>query len=263
MIGQFTDISSKAKIGAGTTVSNFTTITGDVIIGENCWIGSGVNIMDGARIGNNVKIFPGAVISAVPQDLKYKGEITTTEIGDGTTIREYCTINKGTQASGKTVVGKNCLIMAYCHVAHDCIIGDNCVLANMVSLAGHIELGNYVVLGGMVAIAQFLKVGDHAMIGGYSQVRANVPPFVRAAREPLSYIGVNSIGLKRRGYADEIIQQIQEMYRILFVKNKNQNNSVTEIQEQFSNSEEAKNILAFLHSIDGALIKSPKSSNDN
>lgn len=255
MIGKFTDIHPGAQIGQGTTISNFTTIEEDVVIGDKCWIGPGAVIMNGARIGNEVKIFPGAVISAIPQDLKYKGEVTTTVIGDHTTIREYCTINKGTKAAGTTRIGSNCLVMAYCHVAHDCVIGNYCVLANNSTLAGHIEMGDYVVIGGLAAIAQFIRIGDHAMIGGYTQVRSNVPPYVKAAREPLAYAGINSIGLKRRGFDQETIHTIQDIYRIIFMQAKNMTQSIDIIKEQFSGSKEAANILDFLGKIEGGIIK--------
>ena len=255
MIAKFTDIHPEARIGAHTQIANFVTIESDVVIGENCWIGSGAVIMNGARLGNNIQVFPGAVISAVPQDLKYRGEITTTEIGDGTIIREYCTINKGTSAAETTRIGRNCLIMAYCHVAHDCIIGDNCILANNVSLAGHIILGDYVVIGGLAAVAQFLRLGDHCMIGGYSQVRTNVPPYVKAAREPLAYVGINSIGLKRRGFDQDTIHRIQDMYRIIFVRGKKMHDAIDEVRVGFNGYPETEIVINFLESIEGGIIK--------
>ena len=208
---KFTDIHPAAIIPDSCEISNFVTISEDVQMGENCWVGANAVIMDGARIGNNVKIFPGAVISAEPQDLKYKGERTLTSIGDNTTIREYCTINKGTIAAGETKIGQECLIMAYSHVAHDCIIGDHVILANNVNLAGHIEIKDWSIISGMAAVAQFVTIGPHVLIGGYSQVRTNVPPYVKAARDPLAFAGVNSIGLKRRGFTDERINLIQDI----------------------------------------------------
>ena len=185
-----------AQIGTGTTVGAFTSIAADVVIGENTWIGPNVSIMDGARIGSNCRIFPGAVISAIPQDLKYDGEQTTAEIGDHTTIRECCTINRGTSDKWKTVVGNHSLLMAYTHIAHDAHIGNHCIIANSANIAGHVVVEDYVVIEGVVAI--HLYGGKHSFLAGGSLVRKNVPPFVKAAREPLSFAGVNTIGLQTR-----------------------------------------------------------------
>ncbi|MEY2894802.1 MAG: Acyl-[acyl-carrier-protein]--UDP-N-acetylglucosamine O-acyltransferase, partial [Bacteroidota bacterium] len=191
-------IHPSAKIAANVSIDPFSVIHEDVEIGEGTWVGSNVTIFPGARIGKNVRIFPGAVISAVPQDLKFGGEITTAEIGDNTTIRECVTINRGTSDKQKTVIGKNCLIMAYVHVAHDCIVGDNCILANAVQMAGHVTVGDFAIIGGSSAIHQFASIGRHVMISGGSLVRKDVPPFTKAGREPLSYAGINSVGLRRR-----------------------------------------------------------------
>jgi len=255
MIQKFVDVHPNAQIGLGTDISNFVTIADDVIIGENCWIGSGAVIMSGARLGNNVRIFPGAVVAAVPQDLKFGGETSLVEIGDNTTIREYVTINRGTSAAGTTKIGKNCLVMAYCHIAHDCIVGDNCVLANNVSLAGHIEVGNFVVLGGMAAVQQFSKIGDHVMLGGYSKVRTDVPPFVKAARDPLSYAGINTIGLKRRGFDQDRIHHIQDIYRILFIHGSNVKRSIENIENTIAASADKDTILDFVKNSKRGLIK--------
>ena len=207
-----------AKIAKNVVIEPFTTIHNNVVIGEGTWIGSNVTIMEGARIGKNCNIFPGSVISAVPQDLKFQDEETIVEIGDNTTLREYVTINRGTVDKGKTVVGKNCLIMAYCHIAHDCVVGDNCIFSNNSTLAGHVTVGNHVILAGMTAVHQFCTIGQHAFITGGSLVRKDVPPFVKGAREPMSYVGINSIGLRRRGFKSEKIREIQNIYRILYQK---------------------------------------------
>jgi UDP-N-acetylglucosamine acyltransferase len=207
-----------AKIAKNVVIEPFTTIHNNVVIGEGTWIGSNVTIMEGARIGKNCNIFPGSVISAVPQDLKFQDEETIVEIGDNTTLREYVTINRGTVDKGKTVVGKNCLIMAYCHIAHDCVVGDNCIFSNNSTLAGHVSVGNHVILAGMTAVHQFCTIGQHAFITGGSLVRKDVPPFVKGAREPMSYVGINSIGLRRRGFTSEKIREIQNIYRILYQK---------------------------------------------
>jgi UDP-N-acetylglucosamine acyltransferase len=255
MIHQLTNIHPKAQIGKDTHIDAFVTIEEDVIIGEGCWIASNVTIMNGARIGNNVKIFPGAVISAVPQDLKYKGENTAAIVGDNTIIRECVTINRGTIASMKSEVGKNCLLMAYVHIAHDCIVGNNCILANCATLAGHIIIDDYAIIGGMSAVHQFVNIGSHVMISGGSLVRKDVPPFVKAAREPLSYVGINSIGLNRRGFSEESISTIHEVYRILFQQNKNIARGVEQIKEQIPQSAERDTILAFIEKSERGIMK--------
>ena len=206
-----------AKIAKNVVVEPFSSIDKNVVIGEGTWIGSNVTIMSGARIGKNVSIFPGSVISAVPQDLKFKGEDTTAVIGDNTTLRECVTINRGTSDRNKTKIGKNCLIMAYSHVAHDCFIGDNCIFSNNSTLAGHVTVGNHVILAGMVAVHQFCSIGNHAFVAGGSLVRKDIPPYVKAAREPISYVGINSVGLRRRGFDNKVIMQIQSIYRLSLI----------------------------------------------
>lgn len=235
-----------AKIGENVTISPFVTIEGNVEIGDGTWIAPNVVIMDGARIGQNCRIFPGAVISAIPQDLKFQGEETTAEIGDNTTIREYVTINRGTKDRMITRVGDNCLLMAYVHVAHDCIIGNNCILANNVTLAGHITIEDFAILEGLVAVQQFIQIGAHSFIAGTSKVRKNVPPYVKAAREPLSYVGINAVGLKRRGFSDDDIATIEEVYRILYVKNQNLSKGVDEVKAAFPDHALSLEILAFI-----------------
>ncbi len=237
-----------AKIGKDVTIEPFAAIYGDVEIGEGTWIGPNVVIMDGARIGKNCKIFPGAVISAVSQDLKYKGEYTTTHIGDNTVIRECVTIHKGTADREKTVVGNNCLLMAYVHVAHDCLIGNNVIIANSTQLAGHITIGDNVVIEGMVGVQQFVNIGDHVFVAGSTNVRKNIPPYVRAAREPLSYIGVNTIGLRRRGFADEQIKNIEDTYRAIYVQNSNISSGLKVAELEIPDSEEKAKIIDFIKS---------------
>lgn len=249
------NIHANAKIGKGTVIEPFATVGDNVIIGQDCWIGPNAVIMPGSRIGNNVRIFPGAVIGGVPQDLKYEGEETLVEIGDNTTIREYVTINRGTADRLTTKVGKDCLLMAYVHVAHDCLIGDNCVIANAVNIAGHVQLGDYVILEGTVAIQQFVQIGAHAFVAGGSLVRKNVPPFIKAAREPLSYAGVNSIGLKRRGFSDQIILQIEDLYRVIYVHNTNITKAIKVAELEIPESKEKKEILEFIRSSDKGIIR--------
>ncbi|MBZ9626780.1 acyl-ACP--UDP-N-acetylglucosamine O-acyltransferase [Psychroflexus sp. CAK57W] len=244
-----------AKIAKNVVIEPFTTIHNNVEIGEGTWIGSNVTIMEGARIGKNVSIFPGAVISAVPQDKKFEDEDTITEIGDNTTIRECVTINRGTSDKMKTKIGKNCWIMAYCHIAHDCIVGDNCVFSNNSTLAGHIVVGNHAVLAGMAAVQQFCSIGRHAFITGGSLVRKDVPPFVKAGREPLSYVGINSVGLRRRGFDTDKIREIQNIYRILYQKNYNNSQAVSIIEAEMEATSERDEILQFIKDSQRGIMK--------
>ncbi|MBR1517391.1 MAG: acyl-ACP--UDP-N-acetylglucosamine O-acyltransferase [Bacteroidales bacterium] len=252
---QMYDLHPDAKIGKDVTIGNFSTIYEDVVIGDGTWIGPNVTIFPGARIGKNCKIFPGAVIAAVPQDLKFNGEYTTVEIGDNNTIRECCTISRGTSASGKTVIGNNNLLMAYVHVAHDCVVGNNCVFANNATLAGHIIVGDYVVLGGMTACLQFVHIGSHVITAGGSLVNKDIPPFVRAANYPISFAGINDVGLQRRGFPMEKINTIKEIYRILFQKSLTVSNAVEVIKEQYGHTDEAKQVLGFIGSANTGLMK--------
>lgn len=255
MIQPLAYIHPQAKIADNVVVEPFAVIHKDVEIGEGTWIGSNVVIMDGARIGKNCRIFPGAVISGVPQDLKFAGEVTTAEIGDNTTIRECVTINRGTKDKWKTVIGKNCLIQAYSHIAHDCEVGDYCIFSNSTTLAGHITIGDYVVLAGLVAIHQFVKVGSHAFVTGGSLVRKDVPPYVKAAREPLSYVGINSVGLRRRGFSPENINEIQEIYRVLFVKNNNVTKALDIIEAEFQPTEIRDEIVDFIRNSNRGVMR--------
>ena len=244
-----------AKIAKNVVIEPFTTIHNNVVIGEGTWIGSNVTIMEGARIGKNCNIFPGSVISAVPQDLKFQDEETIVEIGDNTTLREYVTINRGTVDKGKTVVGKNCLIMAYCHIAHDCVVGDNCIFSNNSTLAGHVTVGNHVILAGMTAVHQFCTIGQHAFITGGSLVRKDVPPFVKGAREPMSYVGINSIGLRRRGFKSGKIREIQNIYRILYQKSFNNTQAARLIEAEMEATNERDEILQFIKNSKRGIMK--------
>ena len=239
-------IDSQAKLAKNVVVEPFVTIEKNVEIGSGTWIGSNVTIMEGARIGKNCEIFPGAVISAIPQDLKFEGEESLAIIGDNTVIRECATINRATKATGKTVVGDNCLIMAYAHIAHDCKVGNNSIIVNNVALGGHVEIGDFAIIGGLSAIHQFVKIGNHAMISGGSLVRKDVPPFVKAGREPLSFVGINSIGLRRRSFSDEEIGEIQEIYRVLYQKNYNNTQAINKIEIDFKVSKNRDEIIDFV-----------------
>jgi UDP-N-acetylglucosamine acyltransferase len=244
-----------AKIAKNVVIEPFATIHNNVEIGEGTWIGSNVTIMEGARIGKNCNIYPGAVVSAVPQDLKYKGEESVVIIGNNTTIRECVTINKGTEDRMKTVVGDNCLIMAYSHIAHDCFVSNGCIFSNNSTLAGHVTIGENVVLAGMVAVHQFVSVGHHAFVTGGSLVRKDVPPYVKAAREPLSYVGINSIGLRRRGYSTEKITEIQNIYRILYQKNYNNSQAMEIIEAEMEATPERDEILQFIRDSQRGIMK--------
>ncbi len=244
-----------AKIAKNVVVEPFSSIDNNVIIGQGTWIGSNVTIMSGARIGKNCSIFPGSVISAIPQDLKFNGEETTAVIGDNTTIRECVTINRGTNDRNKTVVGKDCLIMAYSHIAHDCFIGNNCIFSNSSTLAGHVTVGNHVILAGMVAIHQFCAIGSHAFVAGGSLVRKDIPPFVKAAREPLSYVGINSVGLRRRGFDNKVIMEIQSIYRILYQKKFNTSQAVIIIEGEMEATKERDEIIQFIQNSQRGIMK--------
>jgi len=255
MISKLASVNSQAKIANNVTIEPFTTIAADVEIGENTWIGPNVTIMDGARIGSDCKIFPGAVISAIPQDLKFSGEITTAHIGNNTIIREFVTINRGTNDKLTTRVGDNCLLMAYVHVAHDCLLGNNIILANCVNLAGHVSIADYTILEGLVAVQQFVKIGEHSFITGGSMVRKNVPPYVKAAREPLSYVGINSVGLRRRGFSNETILLIEDIYRTIYVKGYNVTNALNIVELEAPNIPEKTTIINFIRESSNGIMR--------
>ena len=248
-------IHSDTNIARNVVIEPFVTIEKNVSIGEGTWIGSNVTIMEGAQIGKNCRIFPGAVISAIPQDLKFNGEYSLTIIGNNCTIRECATINRGTSASGKTIVGDDCLIMAYAHIAHDCIIGNNCIIVNSVSLGGHVKIGDFAIIGGLSAVHQFASIGKHSMVSGGSLVRKDVPPYVKAAREPLSFVGINSIGLRRREFSDSKIKEIQDIFRILYQKNLNNTQAILKIETEIDASPERDEIISFVQNSGRGIMK--------
>ncbi len=249
-------IHPQAKIAENVVIEPFATINANVTIEEGTWVGPSAVIMDGAHIGKNCKIFPGAVISAPPQDLKYQGEPSTVRVGDHTVIREFVTINRGTALDkNTTVVGSHCLIMAYVHIAHDCIIGDHVILANGVQLAGHIDVYDHAFIGGTSAVHQFVKIGQHAFISGGSLVRKDVPPFTKAARDPVSYSGINSVGLRRRGYSNEKINEIQDIYRLIFLSGMNNNDALDKIELEMAPSTERDEIINFVRSSNRGIMK--------
>ncbi len=244
-----------AKVADNVVIEPFVSIDRDVVIGEGTRIGSSVTILSGTRIGKNCNIFPGAVIGAIPQDLKYKGEYTTVEIGDNNTIREYVTVNKGTASKGKTVVGSNNLIMAYVHIAHDCNVGNYVILGNNTQLAGEVIIDDWAIISGMTGIHQFCRIGSHVMVAGGSLVRKDVPPFIKAGREPLSYVGINSIGLRRRNYSNEKIREIQDIYRYIYQKGLNTAQAVEIIEAEMPASQERDEVLLFVKDSKRGIIR--------
>lgn len=244
-----------AKIAPSVVIEPFVSIDKNVIIGEGTRIGSNVTILEGTRIGKNCIIFPGAVIGAIPQDLKFAGEETTAEIGNNTTIREFVTINRGTAARGKTTVGDNCLIMAYCHIAHDCAVGNNVIISNSSQLAGEVVVDDYAIISGGVLIHQFSHIGSHTMIQGGSKINKDVPPFIKAAREPIAYCGINSIGLRRRNFSNEQIRDIQEIYRYLYQSGLNNSDAIERIEAELPATKERDEIILFVKNSPRGIIK--------
>ena len=255
MISNFAHIDQGAKLGANVRVDSFSTIYDDVMIGEGTHIHPNVTIYPGTRIGKNCEIFPGAVIGVIPQDLKFNGEYTTVEIGDNTRIRECVTIHRGTSDKLCTKIGSNCLLMTYVHVAHDCQIGNNVILASYVGLSGHVIIDDYAILEGTVVAQQFVHIGAHAFIGGASLVRKDIPPYIKAAREPLTYAGVNALGIRRRGFSDEQVREIEDIYRILYVLNSNISKGLESIRESIPESEIRNQILGFIETSDKGIIR--------
>jgi UDP-N-acetylglucosamine acyltransferase len=243
-------------LGENVRVDAFAYIYGNTVIGEGTWIGPGAVIMEGARIGKNCKIFPGAVISAIPQDLKFRGEETLAEIGDNTTVRECVTINRGTSSFGKTVIGDNCLLMSYVHVAHDCVIGNNCVLVGYTGLAGEVHVDDWAILGGGTVVHQFVHIGGHVIIGGGSKVRMDVPPYIMADRDPLSYMGINTVGLTRRGFSKEQMEKIENVYRALYKNGMNTSQALSHIENDLEQSPERDYIIEFVKSSQRGIIRS-------
>jgi len=248
-------IHPEAKIGQNVTIEPFAYIGKNTVIGDGTWIGPNATILEGARIGKNCKIFPSAVVGAIPQDLKFVGEETTAEIGDNTTIRECVTVNRGTKAKGKTVVGNNCLIMAYSHVAHDCRVGNNVIIGNGTQLAGEVDIDDSAILSAHILVHQFVHIGGHVMISGGSLVRKDVPPYVKAAHEPLAYVGINSIGLRRRNFSQEQISVIHDSYRALYQSEKNNSQAIEYIEANLAHTPERDEIVNFVRASKRGLMK--------
>ncbi len=255
MISHLAFVHPDARLGKDVIVEPFAYIAANVVIGDETWVGPNSTIMDGARIGNKCRIFPSAVVSGIPQDLKFRGEDTTAEIGDNTTIREGVTVNRGTAAVGRTVVGSGCLLMAYSHVGHDCAIGNNCIIGNATGLAGEVKIDDWAILSGGTLVHQFARIGAHVMIGGGSKIRTDVPPFIKADREPLSYMGLNSVGLTRRGFDKERIDEIHNIYRAIYQNGMNISQAMEHVEKVFKPSPDRDYILEFIRKSERGIIR--------
>jgi UDP-N-acetylglucosamine acyltransferase len=255
MISNLAFVHPDARLGKDVTVEPFAYIAENVVIGDGTWIGPNSTVMYGARIGKNCRIFPSAVVSGIPQDLKFVGEDTTAEIGDNTTVREGSTVNRGTASAGKTVVGENCLLMAYSHVGHDCVIGNHCIIGNNSGLAGEVIVDDWAILSGGTLVHQFSHIGAHVMIGGGSRVRIDVPPFIKADREPLSYLGLNSVGLQRRGFEKERIDIIHNIYRVIYQSGLNFTKALERVETEFAESPDRDYIISFFRDSKRGVIR--------
>ena len=256
MISDKAFVHPDASIGKDVTVEPFAYIAADTVVGSGSWIGPNATIMDGARMGKNCKVFPGAVISAIPQDLKFAGEITTTEIGDNCTFREGATINRGTVALGKTIMGNNCLMMANSHVAHDCILGNNVIIVNNVLLGGEVHIDDFAILGGGAAAHQFCRVGAHAMISGGAMFKKDIPPYAIINHNPVGFVGINKVGLKRRNFSQDKIEELEEIYKIIYFSGRNISQALEYLKENFKATAERDYIIDFISRSERGILKS-------
>jgi len=247
-------VDSNANLGQDVIIGAYTIIESDVSIGKRTEIGNNVTLSSGTKIGSDCKIFHSVSIGEIPQDLKYNNEDTVVLIGDRSVIREFVTINKGTNASGKTIVGSDCLLMASTHIAHDCVIGNHVIMSNLATLGGHVNIGNWAILSGGVLVHQFCKVGQHAFVGAGGFVSQDVPPFILAAGTPLEYNGVNSVGLKRRGFTVEQRKEIKSIYNIYFRSKNNRKDNLGKIKKNFSMSDNTKLIIDFIKKSERGII---------
>jgi UDP-N-acetylglucosamine acyltransferase len=258
MISNLAYVHPDARLGNNVIVEPFAYIAGNVSIGEGTWVGPNSTILDGARIAMNCRIFPSSVISAIPQDLKFRGEETTAEIGNNTTVRECATVNRGTASKGKTIVKDNCLIMACTHIGHDCVIGNNCIFGNAVGLAGEVIVDDWAIISGGTLVHQFVHIGGHVIIGGGAKVRMDVPPFIKADREPLAYMGINTVGLTRRGFTQERINEIHNIFRAIYQNGMNTSLALEYVQREFEQSDDRDYILSFIRKSERGIIRGPK-----
>jgi acyl-[acyl-carrier-protein]--UDP-N-acetylglucosamine O-acyltransferase len=248
-------IHPEAKIGNNVTIEPFAVIEKDVVIGDNCHIYTHAVILSGSSMGSGCRIFPGAVIGGVPQDLKFAGEKTTVEIGDNTTIRECATINRGTAAKSKTVVGSNCLIMAYSHIAHDCILQNNIIIGNACQIAGEVEIDDFAILSGNCLVHQFTQISKHVMVQGGSRIGKDIPPYTLIGREPIVYCGINIVGLRRRGFTNEQVYLIQDIYRTLYTRGLNNTEAIKCIETEYAPSNERELILNFIKNSSRGIVR--------
>lgn len=254
-ISPLAHVHAGAQIGQGVTIAPFAVVEDNTVIGDGCVIDSGAMIRSGARLGRNCHIHPGAVIAGIPQDLKFAGEDTVAILGDGVQVRECVTVNRGTASRGKTVVGNNCLLMAYCHVAHDCVIGNNVIIGNATQLAGEIEVDDYAIISGGTLAHQFVRIGAHTMIQGGSRIGKDIPPYVLVGREPLIYSGLNIVGLRRRGFSKEQIERISDVYRIIYQSGLNTTHALQKIESELQDSPEREIILSFVRASERGIVK--------
>jgi UDP-N-acetylglucosamine acyltransferase len=243
-----------AQLEDGVRVGPYSVIDRNVQIGANVWIDTHVRIAPGARIAPGVKIHHGAMVGNIPQDLKFAGEDSIASIGENTVIRECCTVHRGTKASGQTVVGKNCFLMAYVHVAHDCVLGDNVILANAVNLGGHVQIDDWAIIGGVVPVHQFVRIGCHSMIGGGYRVPKDVPPYILAAGEPLMYGGLNSVGLRRRGFKASVVRELKQAYKLIYKSNLNVSQALDAIRENGNIGPEVTEVVNFIENSERGII---------
>ena len=262
MISPLAQVHPSSKIGNNVTIDAFAVIEDGVSIGDDTHIMSHAVILKGSNIGRSCRVFPGAVIGAVPQDLKFSGEETTVEIGDHTTIRECVTVNRATKEKWKTVVGSHCLLMAYTHVAHDCTLGNYVIIANNVQIAGHVEIDDYAIIGGTTGITQFVRLGAHTYTAAHAIVTKDVPPYIKTGRIPFCFAGINAVGLQRKGFTSEQINEIHEIYRHIYMKGLNTSQALESIESNFS-SKEKDEIVNFIKASKRGIIKSSSKEGDN
>ncbi len=248
-------VSPEAQIGHGVEIGPFATIEANVVIGDGCKIMNGATVCWGTRMGKGNRVFPNAVVGGVPQDLKFHGEETTCEIGDNNTIRECATINRGTASRGKTVVGSNNLIMAYCHIGHDCVFGNNIIISNACQFAGEVEVNDFAVIGGGSLCHQFTRVGRYVMVQGGTRFGKDVPPFALIGREPASYEGLNIVGLKRHGYTTQQIAEAQGAYRRIYLSKLNTTQALEAIEAEMPKSDIVNEIVEFVKASKRGIIK--------
>lgn len=255
MVHPLAYVDPSAVIDPTAEIGPFAYIEANVEIGARTKIMAHASVLSGARIGEDCTVFPSAVVGAIPQDLKFRGEETLAIIGNNTVIRECATVHRGTASKGKTVVGNNCLIMAYSHVAHDCLLHDHIIMSNATQLAGEVVVDDYAIFGGGSLVHQFTHVGAHAMTQGGTKVNKDIPPYVIAAREPVSFCGINSVGLNRRGFSREQIAAIQDTYRLIYMSGLNVSQALQQINDTLPQSPERDSIVDFITSSPRGVIR--------